>query len=304
MSSTSGTPSGADEPLGSILAAMRRARKLTGGQLAKMVGMSQPKISRLENGVGLPDPEDVGRIARALGAEEDQARRLMELAERSRNRMTDWRLLPTALVSKQRGVAQWEADARTLRLFEPAAIHGLLQTSDYARTILSTFQELILLDADASSSAAVAEAVSERMRRQEILADHNKTFHFVMAEAALSNRICPPEEMPAQILRLREVTRQENVSISIIPADTRWRVPPFHGFVLFDESKVSVDLFNTGITSEGKADARIYRQVFDWLEQQADANIDQFLDKYLRQYLDLSQPRKSPVRLASEQHAQ
>jgi transcriptional regulator with XRE-family HTH domain len=266
---------------------MRRDQRLTGAQLAKRVGMSQPKISRLENGIGLPDPEDVARIARELGAGAEEIRRLMELAERSHNRMTDWRPFPVALASKQRVVARSEFDARVIRQFEQAIICGLLQTSGYARAVLTTFQELVLPDTESAVGVHVAEAVSVRMQRQEVLADESKSFHFVLAEAALSNRICPPEEMLAQIRRLRQVARQDNVSLAIIPADVEWRVPPMHSFQLFDERTVAVDLFNTGLESHGKADAQMYRQVFDWLSEQAVEDIDLILDRYLDRYIGL-----------------
>jgi transcriptional regulator with XRE-family HTH domain len=282
-----GTPSGADEPVGRVLAAMRQAQKLTGAQLAKRVGMSQPKISRIENGIGLPDPDDVGRIARALGAGDGETQRLKELAERLHTRMTDWQPFPMTLASKQRDVAHREADAQTVRQFEPAVICGLLQTSGYARAVLSTFQELILLDAEPASSPSLAEAVSERMRRQEVLADEAKSFHFVLSETTLSNRVCPPDEMPAQIGRLRQVARQDNVSVAIVPTDARLHVPPMHGFQLFDETVVTVDLFNTTLASHSKADARMYRQVFDWLKEQAEPDVDPILDRYLGLYVDL-----------------
>jgi transcriptional regulator with XRE-family HTH domain len=266
---------------------MRRAKKITGAEVARRVGMSQPKISRLENGVGLPDPEDVGRIARELGAGDAEIRRLMELAERSHNRMTDWRLEHAGLVTKQRVAARWESGAQTVRQFDLSVVSGLLQTSGYAHAVLSTFQELILLDVDRSPSASVAEAVSARIRRQEALADQAKSFHFILSESALSNRVCPPEEMPAQIRRLRQVARQDNVSLAIIPADVMWRVPPMHGFTLYDETSVAVDLFNTSLESHGKADARTYRQVFDWLAGQAEHDIDPILDRYLHLYVEL-----------------
>jgi transcriptional regulator with XRE-family HTH domain len=283
---TPGAPSGSDEAVGRTLAALRRSRKLSGAEVARRVGMSQPKISRLENGVGLPDPEDVGRIARELGAGDDEVRRLMDLAERSHNRMTDWRSELAAAVTRQRTAAHWESGAQTVRQFDLALVSGLLQTSGYARAVLSRFQELILLAVD-SSNASVAEAVSARMRRQEVLADQAKTFHFILSESALSNRVCLPDEMPAQIRRLRQVARQDNVSLAIIPADVMWRVPPMHGFTLFDETSVAVDLFNTGLESHGKADARTYRQVFDWLAAQAEHDIDPILDRYLHLYVDL-----------------
>src|SRR5690348_10350567 len=51
-------PSEPDDRLGPTIARMRRAQNLSGGRLGELVGMSQAKISRLENGVGFPDPDD------------------------------------------------------------------------------------------------------------------------------------------------------------------------------------------------------------------------------------------------------
>jgi transcriptional regulator with XRE-family HTH domain len=288
---TSGTPSHPEEPVGLVLARMRREKELTGGQLGRLVGMSQPKISRLENGVGFPDPDDVALIARVLGATDDQIRTLKERAERAHNRMTDWRLDPGSLGGRQRGLGQRESKAQAVRVFQPAVIVGLLQTSEYARAVLAAFHDLTSTDSDGSPGITVSEAVSARVHRQELLMDRNRTFHFLMAEAVLGNRVCPPEDMLAQIRRVREVSQQENVSVRFIPAEAWLEIAPFHGFSLLDDDFVTVDLFNTSLSSHGKADARLYRRVFDSLERHAVTDIEPILDKYVGQYLDLSRPR-------------
>jgi len=292
VSQASGAPSpDSEERVGAILARMRRAKNLTGGQLGDLVSMSQPKISRLERGIGSADPEDVGRIAEALGADDDQVAHLKELAERAQTRPPDWLPNSSRLASRQRDVARWEADARTFRLFQTAVIAGPLQTSGYARAVLSSLQSLLSPGIDTAANAAVPEAVSARVRRQEVLADQTKTFHFVMAETVLSNRIAAPEEMPAQIGRLRDVAKQGNVTIAMIPADRRWEIPPIHGFLLLDDHTVTVDLFNNGFTSHSPADARFYRDVFDSFQRLATTDIDEMLDRYLALYLDLARPR-------------
>jgi transcriptional regulator with XRE-family HTH domain len=277
-----------NEPVGAILARMRKARKVTGGQLGKLVGMSQPKISRLENGIGLPDPKDVEAIGRALGADEALVRQLIEQAERSRNRMTDWRQVPMALSGRQRSIGQREVEARSIRVFQPAVVVGLLQTSEYARSVLTSFQGLIVEDEISVSTTAIPEAVSGRVQRQEILADPTKEFRFVMTEMVLNNRVCPPEAMPAQIRRIREVAAQGNVTIGIIPARTHWQFPPSHGFELLDDDLVLVDIFNTGLVSTGQADALLYRRIFDDFESRAETDIDSILDRYQNLYADLS----------------
>jgi transcriptional regulator with XRE-family HTH domain len=288
---TPSAPRSLREELGTALARLRKAQKITGVQLAKLVDMSQPKISRLENGVGLPDPVDVERIARALGAGEAQVGRLVEMAEQAHDRMMDWRSLWATLASAQQELRQIETQARTLREFQSAIVAGLLQTSEYARAVLSSFRPFVR-SGDKDDVVAVPEAVSARVQRQEILGDPTREFHFVMTETVLGNRVCPPEPMAAQLRRIREVSKQENVTVGIIPAGTTWTVPPMHAFAIFDEQAVMIDLLNTGITSQGRADVRTYGQAFRAFQEQATTDIDPILDQYLERYLDEAHPRR------------
>jgi len=292
MAGTSSAPRGPGEELGSALARLRKARKLTGTQLARMVNMSQPKISRIENANTLPDPADVQKIARVLGAGEAETRRLVELAEQAHDRMTDWRSLWATLASTQREIRHIELGAKLLKDFQSAVVPGLLQTSEYARAVLSSFRPITRLD-DPGSGVAIPEAVSARVQRQEVLGDRERSFEFVLAEAVLGNRICPPEEMAAQLRRLREISGQANVTVAIIPGDARWHLPPMHSFNIYDDEIVMIELLNTGIISQGKADIRAYRSAFDSFRSQATVEIDPILDEYLEVYLDEARPQRS-----------
>ncbi len=288
-----GHPPEPDDWLGPTIARMRKAQGLTGHQLGKQVGMSQAKISRLENGIGFPDPGDVARIGRALGADEQQINHLVTMAERAHDRMTDWRPLPLSLAATQQTVGQLESEARTIRVFQPAIVAGLLQTSEYAKAVLASFQRFISPDSEIAFDARLLEAVSARVQRQEILADRARGLHVVMTEAALANRVCPPEDVLGQLRRLRDVSRQDNVTLSIIPADTPQPIAPVHGFVLLDDATVVVDLFNTCVLSRGRTDLRLYRAVFDAYEEHAVTDIEPILERYTAHYLELLRPARS-----------
>ncbi|HEX5205870.1 MAG TPA: helix-turn-helix transcriptional regulator [Actinoplanes sp.] len=282
----SGTPE-SNESLGRAVARMRKAKGLTGTQLAGLVGTNQPKISRLENDIGFPDQALVRAIAHALGADEETVDHLVKMADLAHDRMTDWRPYQPDLASRQQDVRQTEAGVQMIRIFQPALIPGLLQTSEYARAVLSGFQRLTTAEPD---EAAVAAAVSGRITRQEILTDRKRSFHFVMTEQVLSSRIAPPEHMPAQLQRIREVARQPNASVSIVPADAVLPIAPVHGFEMLDEDTVVVDVFNTGLSTHGKSDNRLFRQVFEMYEACATADIGPILDRHLRRYLELLEP--------------
>lgn len=286
MSTSVGTPTEPDEPVGTALARMRHAHGLTGAQLADLVGMSQPKISRIERGVGTPDPKDIGAIARALGADEGLVRELLERADESHDRMTDWRPTSVSLAGRQDRMADWESTATVVREFQPAIMAGLLQTSGYARAALLAFQRLAQLDDDELTETAVLAAVSARIRRQVVLADRSKSFRFVLSEAVLKNRICPPVEMLAQIGHLREIAlRHANVVIRAIPDGTPVDIPPLHGFVLHDDKLIVIDAYNTGLISRGRRDVESYRRVYDEFEAHA-TDIAPLLEKYETLYLE------------------
>jgi len=140
--------------------------------------------------------------------------------------------------------------------------------------------------------AAIPEAVSARVRRQVILADPAKRFHFLMLEAVLSNRLGSPRDMPAQIERLRELSRQDNVTMRFIPTGAKLAVAPFHGFELLDDRLVIADLYNTSVRTSGRRDVALYREVFEKLDESATSDLDAILDKHLDIYLDLSRPHR------------
>jgi hypothetical protein len=246
--------------------------------------MSQAKISKIETGAINPSPSDVELLARELGAHEAEVNRLTDMAEQSRDHMTDWRFGHNDPAIWQRDIAQLEAAARVIRVFQPAALSGLLQTSEYARAVLTAVQQAWAPGYE--TQVGVSGAVSARVRRQEVLDDRGKEFHFVIPESVLRYPVGRIEQMPAQLRRLLDVSRHPNVTLRVITDETPWPVPPFNGFSLLDDTCVIVDLYNTIIVARGTSDLRLYRQTFDALEAVATADIEPILDKYRRMYLE------------------
>jgi transcriptional regulator with XRE-family HTH domain len=275
--------------IGAQLSRLRRAAGMTGQQLAGLVGMSQPTISRIERGVTVPGPADVEKLARALHAPQALIDDLVEQAEHAHEgRMTDWRPTRGAVANIQREVEQLEGETRTFRVFQPTVVVGLAQTSEYARAVLGVTHAVRTGVSAEGGFGAVPEAVSVRMHRQVALVDPRKQFHFVMTEAVLNNRVVRAEHMPAQIERIREVARQPNVTVAIVPADAPLAIPPYHGFELLDDRLVIVDVYNTLLTTRGQSDIATYVRAFESFERLATTEIDPILDRYHDMYLDLS----------------
>lgn len=104
-----------------------------------------------------------------------------------------------------------EAEATTLRWFEPLIVPGLLQTEDYARAIFRTRFRI--------TSDEIDEQVAARMRRQDILTRENPpAFWVILDEWVLRRPVGGRHVMLEQVNRLIDAARQPHIVIEIIPA--------------------------------------------------------------------------------------
>jgi Domain of unknown function (DUF5753) len=104
-----------------------------------------------------------------------------------------------------------EADAVTLRWFEPLIVPGLLQTQAYARALLRTRPD--------STDEEIEAMVAARMDRQAVLArEKPPTLWIVLDEGVLHRPVGGPMIMGEQLAHLAGMTRRPNVIVQIVPA--------------------------------------------------------------------------------------
>jgi transcriptional regulator with XRE-family HTH domain len=272
-------------PVGRTLAKWRKRRNLTGQALADRVGMTQSKISRLETGAVAAEPADVRLLAEALEMPSGEVEHVVELAEHAAdNRLIEWIAAGHELLALQREIGRMEAAAKELRVFQPAVIPGLMQTSEYARAVMSDSMDEVAAAGLVDSAVEVSEAVSARMQRNQVLHLPDHQFHFLITEQVLRDQVCSAAEMIAQIERMRELAKYPNIDLRIITDGTSLPIPPYHGFVVADEKWVSVDLFTASLKSNGRQLVRAYREAFAALERVGTKDIRGLLDRYQEQY--------------------
>ncbi|QFG22865.1 helix-turn-helix transcriptional regulator [Actinomadura sp. WMMB 499] len=248
------------DQLARALKRLRLDSGLTGTNAARQVGMSQPKISRLENGTTVPTAEDVETLGRLYGAGRDTIAELVDLAESLHRHTESARaILRGGAWRKQQQIGRVEKEAKRLRFFQPATVSGLLQTPEFTREIYSLS---VAGDDLERSMAALAE-------RQRIFGDRSKRFTFVLTEGALRWRLCTDEVMGAQVRHIAALARRPNVRIGIIPFTARVREVPLHGFEAFDERLVTVGLETATITITDARDIQYYVRLFAELERTA-----------------------------------
>jgi DNA repair photolyase/transcriptional regulator with XRE-family HTH domain len=208
----------ARDALGKRLRALRRQADMSGRRLAESLSWPPSKVSKLENGRQTPTDDDVRAWTRATNSEGETEALLASLHTLEVQHAEWQRQLRTGLRPHQTEIADLDAKTRLFRAFEPTFVPGLLQTAGYAR---ARFAESITVFKVRND---VDEAVQARIQRQEILYRPDKRFHFVLTEAALRYRLCPPEIMLGQHDRLVSFSALPNVKLGIIGFETAYVV--------------------------------------------------------------------------------
>ncbi len=245
--------------LGKRLRELRQAAGLSGRQLAESLSWPASKISKLENGRQTPSDEDIHAWTRATDSE-PEAEALLASLHTLEVQHAEWqRILRTGLKPRQQAHIEWDQKTRLFRAFEATVIPGLLQTAEYARFRFAEGIRRLKLPND------INEAVQGRLQRQEILYRPDKRFHFVLTEAALRFRLCPPEVMLGQLDRLVSFSALPNVRLGIIGFETQYATSPWHGFWMYDNERVLVETFSAALDLRQPQEIELYANAFEQL---------------------------------------
>ncbi|MBD0708589.1 MULTISPECIES: helix-turn-helix domain-containing protein [unclassified Streptomyces] len=249
--------------LGARLRELRTDRRLTGRQLAALLGWPQSKVSKLETGRQTATADDLRAWASGTGRPEaapELVTRLRNLESRSRT----WRRQLSAGHKPVQDALTAESErTRTFRVWEGAMIVGMLQTAEYARHVFTRYADLHQTVRDTE------EAVQARVRRQEMLYAPGRTFHIVMGEAALRSLVCPPPVLAAQLDRLTGLLGLAGVSLGIVPFDAVLNLPPANGFWLHDDRLVIAEDWHAELWLDDADSVRLYRRVWQALADSA-----------------------------------
>ena len=239
---------------------LRRNAGLTGVELARLVGISQSRISRIETGHLIPQADEVDRLATALNVDASTREQLHEQARAARSSMRSWRTLhASGFPQHQQTIARWEQAATQIRMFQPNIVPGLLQTAEYARHAI----ELSTADRD------IASAVAARMARQAMLYERGKSFEFLITEGALRWRLVPTDVHVGQLNHLASLGTLANVSLGIIPWHAQVSAHQTTMFCLFDDASAYIELLNGEVITEDRQDVAQYTAVWSALSQAA-----------------------------------
>ena len=197
--------------LASELRALREAAKLTCEEVAEHLECSASKISRVETGRVSVSPRDVRDMLALYGVHPQQLDSLVQLARESRQKGW-WHAYSDTMQPRFATYIGLEDAAAEIRTYEVNLIPGLLQTEDYARTVINAGNLTGTLE-------DVERRVALRMARQPMLLSGSNPPQFwaVLDEGVLHRTVGGTGLMHLQLDHLLEIADMPNVAVQVIP---------------------------------------------------------------------------------------
>lgn len=289
MTSAQG-PAGARRRLGAELRRLRSNCGLHLDVVAERMNCSTSKISRLETGKGSPKLADVQKLMEIYGvSSETEHEMLMRLARDSRGHgwwesYTDGITPERFVLDDSNRYTALEADAIAVHTFDIVAVHGLLQTADYARAVVGALLPQ-------HSAEQVEQLVALRLKRQEALIRRPDPLRYsaVIDESVLRRAIGGAEVMVEQLRFLLQVMRLPHVELRILPFEAGMHRAHAGRFAILDfrdelgPSVVYVEGPAGDSYLDAESDVAVYQDV---LSDAADRSLDpaassDLIDRYL-----------------------
>ncbi|MFE7577986.1 helix-turn-helix domain-containing protein [Streptomyces sp. NPDC057521] len=227
MSEPRSAPTVGQVVLGKRLQELREGAGLSRDQAAKVLRVTAATVRRMETAeVALKIPY-VQALLKAYGISDAENDAFVELAEEA-NRPGWWQRFHDVLPDWFSMYVSLEGAASLLRMYEPHFVPGLLQTEDYARTVMRTGA------VGQTRPEDIERHVALRMERQSLLTRPDAPrLWVVMDETVLRRPVGSVEIMRAQVDKLLEATTRPNVTLQIAEFSTGHHPGTYGPFVLF-----------------------------------------------------------------------
>jgi transcriptional regulator with XRE-family HTH domain len=245
--------------LGIRLRDIRRDAGLSGTELARLSDWQPSKVTKIEHGRQTPSEKDL-RVwcehCRALADLPD----LIAAVRSIETQFAEWRrIIRSGIRRRQEASAAVYDRARLFRIYEPAVVPGLLQTRDYAVSVLSTSINFFRVPDDADEGA------DARLERQRVLTHGDRRFHMLLGEQCLHTNVGGSDVMAGQLEHLLGLLWLPRMRLGVIPFDAPYRVPLNNGFWLMDESLVQFDTYTAELSLIRPDEIAMYSRAFERL---------------------------------------
>jgi transcriptional regulator with XRE-family HTH domain len=265
------SPAAARRRLRLVLRREREARGLTQGEVAKALEWSLSKVNRIETGEVSISTTDLQALLNLLGVS-DEARRAQLAADGRIARRRGWADLTRYrdhLTPGTLQLMQFEDDATAIRIFNPTLVPGPLQTREYANVVINFWSEE-LPEAD----RVVRLEVRMRRRERAISRLASTRYLLVLDESVVLREVGGARIMAAQLRDLLTFSRNENVTMRILPFVDAAPVAMLGPFVILDlPDEENAVLYREGPLSDEIIETpdvtRRYRELFEQMIEQS-----------------------------------
>jgi transcriptional regulator with XRE-family HTH domain len=257
--------------VGAALRRLREERGITREQAGYEIRSSESKISRMELGRVSFRPRDVADLLTLYGVADDdpERERLLGLV-REANAPGWWHQYGDLMPSWFQPYVGLESAASVIRTYESQIVPGLLQTEEYARSVVKAL-------APTASNAEIERRVELRMTRQRqvLRRDPAPTLWVVLDEAALHRPVGDVHVLRQQLSALLEAAHEPNIKLQILPFEAGAHAALTGSFTIlrFPENDLSdviyVELLTSGLFFDRGHDVGSYAEAMERLCLQA-----------------------------------
>lgn len=229
---------------------------------------SVSKVSRMEGGLVSASALEVRTLLDRFDVQDLGERERLERWARASNERGWWLDYQETVRPDYADHITLENDSTNIRSWEPALIPGLLQTAEYARSVITSGPTFISPD-------RVDQLVKVRQERQKRIEAGGTHFTAIIWEPAIAALAEDPDIRTGQWLRLLDAGQRQNVTVQVLPAATSkvaGMSGPFVAFSFGVEPNVEAiavrNVANTSVV-EAPEDLALYSNVFDQLRSAA-----------------------------------
>ncbi|MGB3439734.1 MAG: helix-turn-helix transcriptional regulator [Actinophytocola sp.] len=192
----------------------RIRRGLSCKEVARALGWSESKVSRMETGERGLYVDDVAAVLGFLRAPAEIRQDLLDLVRTGDER--NWHEIGRDIPISRllRDLIRFESEATAIHNFEPLLLPGLVQTAEYARSLMR-------MAAPTWSEHEIESMVAVRMNRQRVLdkADPPR-LNLIVEEMVLRRTMDDPGMMVGQLQHLLAASSRRHISVRVLPFDT------------------------------------------------------------------------------------
>ncbi|MBA0126268.1 helix-turn-helix domain-containing protein [Haloechinothrix sp. YIM 98757] len=259
MVSTANTPRA--RALGAELKEARERAGLTTRQLGAQLNRQNSHISRWETGRLAPSVEDTAAVLGILGVTGAERDRILDLARDA----SDPNWVSPGVQKHLAALREYERTASRITNVEPTMVPGLLQTADYAWSIMV---------AAGATRGEADQRVTYRMGRRDVLTGRKPVqLDALIGEAALRYAPCDRDVMVEQLRHLQKWSESSNITVQVIPQRQGY-LPSLEGaFVLIEFDRhdpvVQIEHYRSATTITDRGDVQDYQTAADTLRREA-----------------------------------